>query len=105
MRRPSQFVSPGVASPVSDSPTSIIATRVGLLPAGLRDVAADGTRILVGDADADLARVYDLSTSAQVGTRQWGCDIQNLTALHEFGNGILVLGDDLLCFSRTVDYP
>ena len=58
-----------------------------------------------GSTQADSARVYDTSTVGQVGNRQWGCDLQNLAAIEEFGDGVLVLGDDLICFSQTVAYP
>jgi len=29
----------------------------------------------------------------------------NLSTLEEFGDGILALGDDLVCYSQTVPYP
>ena len=80
-------------------------SRVAQFPAGRSTVSADGSKLLVGDANSDSARVYDTSTTGQVGSLQWGCNIQNLAAIEEFGNGILVLGDDLVCFSRTVPYP
>ncbi len=80
-------------------------SQVTQFPAGRSTVSADGTKLLVGDTQTDSARVYDTSTTGQLGSRQWGCDIQNLAAIEEFGDGILVLGDDLVCFSQTVPYP
>ncbi len=68
-------------------------------------VSEDGTKLFVGDERTDSARVYDITTTGQVGNRQWGCDLINLAVLQEFGDGVLVLGDDLVCYSRTVLYP
>ncbi len=80
-------------------------SQVGLFPQGRPLVSQDGTRLLVGDAAADTARVYDLTSTAQVDARPWECDINAISAMFEFGDGILVLGDDLVCYSRTVTYP
>lgn len=80
-------------------------TQVAQFPQGRSTVSADGARVLIGDPDIDAARVYDTATTGQVGNRQWGCDLLSLTAIEEFGDGILVLGDDLVCYSQTVPYP
>lgn len=80
-------------------------TQVAEFPAGLSTVSADGTRLLVGDASTDSARVYSTATSGQTGNRRWGCDLLDLAALEEYGDGVLALGDDLVCYSRTVPYP
>ena len=79
--------------------------QVGQYAAGRSVVSQDGTRLFVGDEESDSARVYDLASTGLLESRRWGCDIQELHALEEFGNGILVLGDDLVCFSQTVPYP
>ncbi len=80
-------------------------TQVGLFPFGRPLVSQDGTRLFVGDVAAGAARVYDLASTAQVDIRPWECNLNQLSAMFEFGDGILVLGDDLLCYSRTVSYP
>jgi DNA-binding beta-propeller fold protein YncE len=80
-------------------------TSVALFPAGRSIVSQDGTKLFVGDEETDSARIYDITTTGQVGNRRWGCDLLNLTVLKEFDDGVLVLGDDLVCYSRTVPYP
>ena len=80
-------------------------SQVALFPPGRSTVSGDGSKLLIGDEQSDSARVYDIATTAPSGNRPWGCDVQNLLALEEFGSGVLVLGDDLVCFSRTVSYP
>ncbi len=80
-------------------------SQVALFPQGLSTVSGDGSALLVGDEQSDSARVYDIATTAPAGNRPWGCDVQNLSELAEFGSGVLVLGDDLVCFSRTISYP
>lgn len=80
-------------------------TQVAQFPAGRSVVSQDGTKLLVGDVDTDSARVYDITTTGQVGNRHWGCDLLNLEVITEFGDGVLALGDDLVCYSRTVPYP
>jgi len=80
-------------------------TQVGLFPAGRPLVSQDGTSLFVADVADDTTRVYDLTSKAQVDARPWECDINALSAMFEFGDGILVLGDDLVCYSRTVAYP
>ena len=80
-------------------------TQVAQFPFGRSTVSADGTKLLVGDTDSDSARVYSTTTTGQVGNLPWGCDLLNLTTIEEFGDGVLVLGDDLVCFSQTVPYP
>ena len=80
-------------------------TQVAQFPAGRSVVSQDGSKLFVGDEQSDSARVYDIATTGQVGNRRWGCNILNLAVIREFGNGVLVLGDDLVCFSRTVSYP
>jgi hypothetical protein len=78
---------------------------VAQFPAGRSAVSADGTKLLVGDVSTDSARVYDIATTGLVDNRQWGCDLINLVTIFEYGDGVLVLGDDLLCYSRTVPFP
>lgn len=80
-------------------------SQVALFPQGLSAVSGDGSSLFVGDEQSDAAQVYDIATTAPAGRRPWGCDVQNLSELEEFGTGILVLGDDLVCFSRTISYP
>ncbi len=80
-------------------------TSVALFPAGRSIVSQDGTKLFVGDVETESARIYDITTTGQVGNRRWGCNLLNLTVLKEFGDGVLVLGDDLVCYSRTVPYP
>lgn len=80
-------------------------TQVAQFPQGRSTVSADGTKLLIGDTATDSARVYNTTTTGQVGDLQWGCNLQNLTAIEEFGDGVLVLGDDLVCYSQTVAYP
>jgi Leucine-rich repeat (LRR) protein len=80
-------------------------TQVAQFPAGRSIVSQDGTKLFVGDEQTDSARIYDITTTGQVGNRRWGCDLLTLTVLQEFGDGVLVLGDDLVCYSRTVPYP
>ena len=79
--------------------------RAAQFPAGRSVVSQDQTKLFVGDTQTDSARVYDTTTTAQVGNRPWGCNLLNLAVLREFGDGVLVLGDDLVCYSRTVLYP
>ncbi len=78
---------------------------VGLFPGGRSTVSADGEALLVGDTGTDSARVYSTTTTGQIGNRSWGCNLQNLQVIEEFGDGVLVLGDDLVCYSQTVPYP
>ena len=80
-------------------------TQVGKFPSGRSTVSGDGTKLFVGDVDDDAAREYDTTTTGQTGSRAWGCDLQSLSSLVEFGDGIIAMGDDLVCFSRTVPYP
>ena len=80
-------------------------TQVAQFPQGRSTVSADGTRLLVGDTATDYARVYSTSTSGQVGNLQWDCDLLSLSAIEEFGDGVLVLGDYLVCYRQTVPYP
>lgn len=79
--------------------------RVGQFPAGRSVVTADGFNLLVADASTDAAREYDITTTGQVGSRKWGCDLLNVQTIREYGDGVIALGEDLLCFSRTVPYP
>jgi hypothetical protein len=79
--------------------------RVGQFPAGRSVVTADGASLLVADASTDAAREYDIGTTGQIGTRKWGCDLLDVQTLREYGDGVIALGEDLLCFSRTVPYP
>ncbi len=79
-------------------------TQIGQFPPGRSVVNTDGSKLIVGDVNSDSARVYDTASTGLVETRQWGCNLLNLTRIYEFGNGVLVLGDDLVCFSRTVSY-
>ena len=79
--------------------------RVGQFPAGRAVVTADGASLLVADASTDAAREYDIGTTGQTGTRKWGCDLLDVQTLREYGDGVIALGEDLLCFSRTVPYP
>ena len=79
-------------------------SQTGQFPAGRSVVSADGSSLLVGDVETDSARVYDIATTAQSDVRPWGCHLNELAALRELGDGVLVLGDDLVCYSRTVSY-
>ena len=79
--------------------------QVARFPPGRSVVSADGSSLLVGDVEADSARVYDIATNGQIDNRRWGCNLNNLAVIREFGDGVLVLGDDLVCYSRTVSYP
>ena len=79
--------------------------QVARFPPGRSVVSADGSSLLVGDVKADSARVYDIATTGQIDNRRWGCNLNNLAVIREFGDGALVLGDDLVCYSRTVSYP
>lgn len=78
--------------------------QVAKFPRGRSVVSADGSSLLVGDVETDSARVYAIATTSQIGDRQWGCDLHDLAEIREFGDGVLVLGDDLICYSRTVSY-
>lgn len=80
-------------------------TQVAQFPSGRSTVSADGTRLLVGDTDSDSVRVYSTTTTGQVGNLSWGCDLLDISTIEEFGDGVLVLGDDLVCYSQTVPYP
>ena len=78
--------------------------QVARFPPGRSVVSADGSSLLVGDVESDSAEVYDIATSGQTGIRRWGCDLTDLAAIREFGDGVLVLGDELVCYSRVVSY-
>ena len=80
-------------------------TQVAQFPPGHSVVSADGSRLLVGDVVTDSARICDVTTTGQIDNRQWRCNLNNLAVIREFGDGVLVLGDDLVCYSRTVSYP
>lgn len=79
--------------------------QVAQFPAGRSIVSSDGNSLFIGDTESDEALVYDAATTGQVGTRTWGCDLAQLTVLRQYGDGVLALGDDLVCYSRTVSYP
>ncbi|MGI9272258.1 MAG: hypothetical protein ACR2QT_10815 [Woeseiaceae bacterium] len=80
-------------------------TQVAQFQPGRSTVSTDGTELLIGDTASDSARVYSTTTTGEVGNRQWGCDLLNLSTIEEFGDGVLVLGDDLVCYSQIVPYP
>ena len=78
--------------------------QVARFPPGRSVVSADGSSLLVGDVESDSAKVYDIATNGQIGIRRWGCDLTDLAVIRELGDGVLVLGDDLVCYSRVVSY-
>ena len=85
--------------------STVTFAQVAQFPHGRSVVSADGSSLLVGDVETDSARVYDITTTGQIDTRPWGCNLNHLAVIREFGDGVLVLGDDLVCYSRTVSYP
>lgn len=81
-------------------------TQVSQFPGGRSALSADGTKLLIADGEATAAGVYDTTTTAKIGRRQWGCNILNLQSLKEFGgDGVIILGDDLICYSVKVPFP
>jgi DNA-binding beta-propeller fold protein YncE len=81
-------------------------TQVALFPAGRSAVSVDDTKLLVADGESSAAGVYDVFTTRKIGSRDWGCDIVSLLAIHELGGDrIVALGDDLFCFSEMVNFP
>ncbi len=80
--------------------------QVAQFPSGRSAVSGDGTKLLIHDGEATAAGVYDTALTSKIGRREWGCNILNLKALQEFGaDGVIALGDDLVCFSDTVSFP
>jgi DNA-binding beta-propeller fold protein YncE len=69
-------------------------------------VTNDGQLLLVANATTDSATEYDLQSTAPTGQRHFGCNLGTVAAIEELGaGGIIVLGNDLLCFTQTVSYP
>lgn len=72
---------------------------------GRSAVSTNGSNLLVDDGEIAGAGAYDRTTTNKVGSRIWGCDLVNVTAMRDLNDkGILVLGDDLLCFSRRTAF-
>lgn len=77
-------------------------TQVGQLPPGISVAAADGSVVFVADTP-DAVGIYDAGQLNKIGRRETGCNLQSIARLAELpGGGAIVMGDDLLCGSRTV---
>lgn len=79
-------------------------TVVGQLPAGVSLPIENGEKILISDAVSSTSiGVYDTNSLKRVGQREVGCAIEDVSRIGALsGNGVLVLGSDLLCGSRSV---
>jgi len=79
-------------------------SQVGQLPAGLAVAAPSGSTVYVAELGSNAIGVYDSGTLRRIGERALPCALLSITRLAPIADGVIVLGDDLLCATRTVPY-
>jgi K319L-like, PKD domain len=79
--------------------------QLGQLPAGRALVAQDNNTVFVADSGGGSIGVYDAETFRKIGSRGYQCSLTTVNRMAELGSaGMLLMGDDLVCASRVVDY-
>jgi hypothetical protein len=79
-------------------------SQVGQLPAGLAVAAPSGSTVYVAEHGSNAIGLYVSSTLRRIGERALPCALLSVTHLAPIADGVIVLGDDLLCATRTVPY-
>ncbi len=80
-------------------------SQAGSVPAGLTVADPAGSVIYVAEPGSDTIGLYDEGSLFRVGERTSPCSLTSVERIEPVANGILLLGDDLLCLSRTAAYP